>query len=64
MLEIKELRCKVRIFLEGHKTLQNLHRRFVLYSNGQIYGGDFAKLCSLLRIYELYLGCRFPPAIV
>ena len=22
--------------------------------NGQIYGGDFAKFCSLLRIYELY----------
>ena len=23
-------------------------------SNGQIYGGDFAKFCGLLRIYELY----------
>ena len=22
---------------------------------GQIYGGDFAKFCGLLRIYELYL---------
>ena len=22
-------------------------------SNGQIYGGDFAKFCGLLRIYEL-----------
>ena len=21
---------------------------------GQIYGGDFAKICGLLRIYELY----------
>ena len=21
---------------------------------GQIYGGDFAKMCGLLRIYELY----------
>ena len=21
----------------------------------QIYGGDFAKICGLLRIYELYL---------
>ena len=31
---------------------QNLHRRFVLGSNGQRYGGDFAKLCGLLRIYE------------
>ena len=27
---------------------------FVLCSNGQIYGGDFAKFCGLLRIYELY----------
>ena len=35
--------------------MQNLHRRFVLCSNGQIYGGDFAKLCGLLRIYELYI---------
>ena len=26
----------------------------VVYSNGQIYGGDLAKLCGLLRIYELY----------
>ena len=45
---------KLHIFWEGHKFLQNLHRRFVLCSNGQIYGGDFAKFCGLLRIYELY----------
>ena len=44
---------KVHIFWEGYKILQNLHRRFVLCSNGQIYGGDFAKFCGLLRIYEL-----------
>ena len=47
---------KVHIFWEGHKILRNLHRRFVLWSNGQIYGGDFAKFCGLFRIYELYLG--------
>ena len=35
--------------------MRNLHRRFVLCSNGQIYGGDFAKFCGLLRIYELYI---------
>ena len=35
---------KVHIFWEGHKFLQNLHRRFVLCSNGQIYGGDFRKI--------------------
>ena len=31
----------------------------MLCSNGQIYGGDFAKFCGLLRIYELYLSTRF-----
>ena len=44
---------KVHIFWEGHKILWNLHRRFVLCCNGQIYGGYFAKFCGLLRIYEL-----------
>ena len=34
--------------------MRNLYCRFVLWSNGQIYGGDFAKFCGLLRIYELY----------
>ena len=33
--------------------MQNLNPRFVPCSNGQIYGGDFAKFCGLLRIYEL-----------
>ena len=33
--------------------LRNLHLRFVLFSNSQIYGGDFAKFCGLLRMYEL-----------
>ena len=45
---------KVHIFWEGHKILRNLHCSFVLCSNGQIYGGDFAKFCGLLWIYELY----------
>ena len=35
--------------------MQNLHRRFDRYYIGQIYGGDFAKFCGLLRICELYL---------
>ena len=35
--------------------MRNLHRRFVWHYIGQIYGGDFAKFCGLLRIYELYL---------
>ena len=43
---------KVHIFWEGHKILWNLHRRFVLYSNGQIYSGDFAKFFGLLRTDE------------
>ena len=34
--------------------LRNLHRRrFGLCS--QIYDGEFAKFCGLLRIYELYV---------
>ena len=33
--------------------MRNLHRRFVLCSASQIYDGDFAKFCGLLRIYEL-----------
>ena len=45
---------KVHIFWEGDKILWNLHGRFVLFSASQIYGGDFAKFCGLLRIYELY----------
>ena len=45
---------KVHIFWEGHKFLRNFHRRFDPYYIGQIYGGDFAKICGLLRIYELY----------
>ena len=42
------------VFWEGHKILRNLHLTFVLCSNGQTQGGDFAKFCGLLRIYELY----------
>ena len=45
---------KVHTFWEGHKMLENIHRRFVLCSASQIYVGDFAKFCGLLRIYELY----------
>ena len=30
-----------------------------VFSNDQIYGGDFAKFCVLLRINELYLGYHF-----
>ena len=35
--------------------MRNLYHRFDSYYIGQIYGGDFAKICGLLRIYELYL---------
>ena len=48
------LSYKVHIFWEGHKILRNLHRRLVLCSASQFYGGDFAKKCRLPRIYELY----------
>ena len=46
---------KVHIFWEGHKILQNLHQLFVPCTASLIVGGDFAKFCGLLRIYELYL---------
>jgi hypothetical protein len=34
--------------------LGNLHHIVDWHYIGQIYGGDFAKLLGLLRIYELY----------
>ena len=34
--------------------MRNIHLRFDQYYIGKIYGGDFAKFCGLLRIYELY----------
>ena len=45
---------KVHIFWEGQKILRNLHQLFVLCTASQIIGGEFAKFCRLLRIYELY----------
>ena len=45
---------KVHIFWEGHTILGNLHQLFDWQYIGQIIGGDFAKFCGLLRIYELY----------
>ena len=35
---------KIHIFSDGHQILRQ---------SGQIYNGDFAKFCGLLRIYEL-----------
>ena len=52
---MKKGRFKVHIFWEGHKILRKLHCRFDWHYIGQIYGGDFAKFCGLLRISELYL---------
>ena len=51
---------KVHIFWDGHKFLQNLHRRFVLCSNGQIYSREYAKFCGHLGIFELlpYYNCN------
>ena len=45
---------KVHIFWEGHKISRNLQCRFDRYYIGQIYCGDFAKFCDLLRLSELY----------
>ena len=43
----------IKSFWEGHKILQNLHRRIDGDYIWQICGGDFTKFCGLLRIYEL-----------
>jgi hypothetical protein len=45
--------------------LQNLHQLFDWQYIGQTSGGDFAKFCGLLRIYELYMYwilCCKPPS--
>ena len=57
MISKSFLWIKVHIFWEGHKILRNLHQLFDWQYIGQIIGGDFAKFCGLLRIYELYLSC-------
>ena len=44
----------LRFCEKGTRILRNHHLGFVPCSNRQIYGGDFAKFCGLLRIYELY----------
>ena len=53
LCQIFVFRVKVHIFWEGHKILRNLHQLFDWQYIGQIIGGDFAKFCGLLRIYEL-----------
>ena len=56
---ITESSCILR---EGHKFLRNLHCRFVLCSNGQVYGGDFAKFCGFLRIINFTANLISKPA--
>ena len=51
--EHREPRRKIHIFWEVHNILRNLHQLFDWRYIGQIIGGDFAKFCGLLRIYEL-----------
>ena len=34
--------------------MKNIHQLFDLQYIGQVIGGDLAKFCGLLRIYELY----------
>ena len=57
-LQIRALQVLLRLssyILKRPQILRNLHLRFVLWSSGHIYVGDFAKFCGLLRIYELCL---------
>ena len=50
-IEKKNVKSEVKfIYSEKAKYFAKLPLRFVLCSNGQIYGGDFAKLGGLLRI--------------
>ena len=49
-----QILVKTRFSGKVRKILRNLDRRFDRYYIGQIYSGDFAKICGLLRIYELY----------
>ena len=44
---------KVHIFWEGHIYFWKLHQLLVQFTASQMIGGDFAKFCGLLRIYEL-----------
>ena len=44
---------KQKLYIPSVITHSNHHLRFVLSSKRQIYGGDFAKFCGLLRISEL-----------
>ena len=43
---------KLRLCEKATNFLQDQRLGFVLCSNGQIYRGDFAKFCGLLRIHE------------
>ena len=45
---------KVHLFWESHKISRNLPLTFDCMYCSQKWGEDFAKLCGLLRIYELY----------
>ena len=42
----------------------NLQYRFVLCSNGQIYGGDLAKFCGPFSLYELTLFSKINSMII
>ena len=47
------MEVKVHIFWEVHKILRNLPLTFDYSTYSQKLGEDFAKICGLLRIYEL-----------
>ena len=54
-IQVVVILLKLRFCEKATKVLGNHQLKFVLCSNGQIFSGDFAKLCGLLRIYELYI---------
>ena len=51
---MKTLRLSLLFKLSFCDNATKFNLRFVQCSASQIYGGDFTKLCGVLRIYKLY----------
>ena len=54
---------KLRFCKKASNFSRNHHLKFIPCSASQIYIGDFANICSLLRIYELY-HLKFAPNLL
>ena len=47
-------RCVFVCFLEEIEDSKKAFQNYLTFSNSQIYGGEFAKFCGLLRIHILF----------